>query len=138
MKRIYFDNLSKEKFWLLFLILSLVFVLIGLFEPFGIENTGFRKYAPELGFLTLVIYLSRLFWHTNKIQWNKKGIVIRIGYSLGKSLKFNEIKATEMTENVLTIIKKDREEIRIDLSEILISDAQKLNQILSDHISAEN
>lgn len=64
------------------------------------------------------------------MQWNKKGIVIRIKTFLGKSIKFEEIKETNLNENVMEITKKNGHLIQIDVSEIAKSDSRKLKDII--------
>ena len=127
MKRIRFDNLCKNKYWIIIMILALIFILIGFFQPFEIKNPKIYKYLNVTGFLLQTIYWSKLFWFKNTVQWNKKGAVIRINSFMGESVSFKEIKKTELVEKKLTIEKNNGEILRFDLNEILESDTQKLN-----------
>ena len=90
------------------------------------------------GYLLQSLYFSKLFWHKNTVQWNDKGIVIRIKSFLGKSLRFDEIKATELNEKILTLIKTDGRKITVDLNEFSNSDTQKLNEIMIKNTIANN
>ena len=130
MKRIYFDNLSNQKIWILLMIISLILVLNGVFKFIIFENPTTHKYIDSIGFLIIVIFMSKLFWFKNTVQWNKKGIVIRIKTFLGKSIKFEEIKETNLNENVMEITKKNGHLIQIDVSEIAKSDSLKLKDII--------
>jgi high-affinity Fe2+/Pb2+ permease len=130
MKRIYFDNLSNQKIWILLMIISLILVLNGVFKFIIFENPTTHKYISSIGFLIIVIFMSKLFWFKNTVQWNKKGIVIRIKTFLGKSIKFEEIKETNLNENVMEITKKNGHLIQIDVSEIAKSDSRKLKDII--------
>ena len=130
MKRIHFDNLGKNKYWIIIMILALIFILIGFFQPFEIKNPKIYKYLNVTGFLLQTIYWSKLFWFKNTVQWNKKGAVIRINSFMGESVSFKEIKKTELVEKKLTIEKNNGEILRFDLNEILESDTQKLNEII--------
>jgi len=130
MKRIRFDNLGKNKYWIIIMILALIFILIGFFQPFEIKNPKIYKYLNVTGFLLQTIYWSKLFWFKNTVQWNKKGAVIRINSFMGESVSFKEIKKTELVEKKLTIEKNNGEILRFDLNEILESDTQKLNEII--------
>ena len=84
------------------------------------------------------LYFSKLFWFKNTIQWNDKGIVIRIKSFLGKSLRFDEIKATELSNKILTLTKTDGQKITLDLNEFQDSDTQKLNEIMIKNTIANN
>ena len=130
MKRIHFDNLGKKNYWIILIILSLIFILIGVIEPFEFENEKIYKYISSCGFLLQALYFSKLFWYKNTVQWNDKGIVIRIKSFLGKSLRFDEIKATELNGKEMTLTKTDGRKIIIDLNEISELDTLKLNEIM--------
>ena len=129
MKRIHFDNLGKNKYWIIIILLSLVLIFIEEL-PIEFENPKFYKYLRASGFLLQSIYWSKLFWFKNTIQWNKKGAVIRINSFIGKSLSFDQIKKTELNEDKLIITKNGGEIVTFDLNEIAESDTQKLNEII--------
>jgi hypothetical protein len=130
MKKIHFDNLGKKNYWIILILLSLIFILVGFFEPFEFENPKIYKYLSVTGYLLQSLYFSKLFWYKNTVQWNDKGIVIRIKSFFGKSLRFDEIKATELNEKTLILTKTDERKITVDLSEFSDSDTQKLNEIM--------
>lgn len=129
MKRIHFDNLGKNKYWIIIILLSLFLIFIEEL-PIEFENPKIYKYLRTSGFLLQAIYWSKLFWFKNTIQWNKKGAVIRINSFMGKSLSFDQIKKTELNENKLIITKSGGEIVIFDLNEIAESDTQKLNEII--------
>ncbi|MFD0837386.1 hypothetical protein ACFQ0I_16525 [Mariniflexile aquimaris] len=130
MKKIHFDNLNKNWFLITVLILSIVFLLVGIFELIPFENPKINKRLSGVGFLLQALFFSRMFWYKNYIQWNKKGAVIRINSLLGKSLSFDQIKTTELNEKKLKITKTNGEIVIFDLKEIAESDTQKLNEII--------
>ena len=138
MKRIHFDHLGKGNYWIILIILSLIFIVIGIAEPFEFENEKIYKYISATGFLLQAIYFSKLFWYKNTVQWNNKGIVIRIKSFLGKSLRFDEIKATELNGKILTLTKSDGKIITLDLNEFAEFDTQKLNEIMIENTIANN
>jgi hypothetical protein len=120
----------KGWIWVSVLILSLVFILAGTFELIEFENPKWNKRISAIGFFLQVIYYSKMFWHKNYVQWNKKGAIIRINSWTGKTLSFSQIKTTELNEKVLIITKKDETKTTFDLNEIAESDTQKLNEII--------
>ena len=85
-----------------------------------------------------MLWLSKLFWYRNTVQWNAKGIVIRINSFLGKGLQFEDIKATEFNVGILTLTKMDGKIITLDLNEFPESDSQKLKEIIIDNTIAQN
>ena len=137
MKRIHFDNM-KNRIWISMIMLSLVFIITGGFELIEFTNPKVNKIIYATGFFLQAIYFSRLFWHKNTVQWNDKGIVIRIKSFLGKSLRFDEIKATELNGRILTLTKYNGKTITIDLNDFAESDTQRLNEIMVKNTIANN
>ena len=43
MKKIHFDNYEKSNYWNSLIIFALIFILIGIFEPFQVENSKIRS-----------------------------------------------------------------------------------------------
>lgn len=105
-KKIQFDNMNNW-IWIVILILSLIFILIGSFELIEFENPKLNKSISAIGFFLQVIYFSKMFWYKNYVQWNKKGVVVRINSFMGKTLRFDEIKKTELIEKKLIITKEN-------------------------------
>ena len=133
MKKIHFDDLSKQRYWIILMILSLFFIISSLFEPFEFVNPIIYKFLNFFAFLTLTFFSSRLFWYNYNVQWNKKGIVLRIKPFFGKSVSFEEIVSIELIENMMVIRKSDQSEFRLDLAEIIISDRQKLFNLIKEN-----
>ncbi len=129
MKRIHFDNM-RNKFWIAIFLLSVICFIIGIFEPIEFSNKDLNKYTMKIGFLLQAFYFSRMFWYKNYIQWNKKSANLRINSFWGKSLTFDQIRATEFNEDKLIITKKNGKKITLDLNEIAESDKEKLNEII--------
>lgn len=129
MKRIHFDNM-KNKIWIGIMILALALILIGGFKVFEFENPIINKALSTLGFFLQVIYFSRIFWYKNVVQWNKKGVYIRINSFSGKSLRFNQIQNTVMDQKKLTLTKTSGKKLSFNLNNIEDVDAHKLNEIL--------
>lgn len=128
-KKIQFDNMNNW-IWIVILILSLIFILIGSFELIEFENPKLNKSISAIGFFLQVIYFSKMFWYKNYVQWNKKGVVVRINSFLGKTLRFDEIKKTELIEKKLIITKDNGTTVTFDLNKTAESDQQKLNEII--------
>ena len=137
MKKIHFDNLGKNKYWIIIILLSLVLIFIEEL-PIELENPKAYSYIRASGFFSQAIYWSKLFWFKNTVQWNKKGAVIRINSFMEKSLSFDQIKKTELNENKLIVTKTSGEIITFDLNEIAESDRQKLNEIIIKNTIANN
>jgi len=129
MKKIHFDN-NKNWIWIIVLIISLVLILAGTFEFFDFENPKLNKRISAIGFFLQVIYYSKMFWHKNYVQWNKKGAVVRINSWSGKTLSFDNIKKTELIEKKLIITKDNEKTVTFDLNDIAESDTRKLNEII--------
>jgi hypothetical protein len=56
-----------------------------------------------------------MFWFKNYVQWNKKGLMLRINHFWGKSISFEDIETSRLENDVLTIYKKDGVSYNFDL-----------------------
>lgn len=130
MKKIHFHNF-RNWIWISILILSMILILMGTFEVFELENLKLNKKIRMAGYLLYIFYYSKTFWFKNYVEWNKKEVHIRINSFLGKSLLFDHIKATEFKEDKLVITTIDGKELSIDLTQIIESDKEKLNELLT-------
>lgn len=129
MKRIHLDNM-RHWFWIMLLIFSVILIFIGSFELIEFENSKIIKKIGAFGFLLFAVYFSRMFWHKNFVQWNKKGALIKINSFMGKSLSFDQIKMSELNEKNLIITKVNGNKVTFDLNEIAENDSQKLHEII--------
>lgn len=131
MKNIRFDNLRRSKWWIFLIILSLLLILFGIWEPIELGNPKIYKWGSVVGFLIQAVFLGRMFWYKNYVQWNGKGIHIKVNSIIGPSFKFNEIKTTNLKEDTLEIILfGGGKNTVIDLKNIAKKDKLRLHQIL--------
>ena len=130
MRNIHFDHIGGNWKSIVIMIFALACILVGTFEIIDFSNPKLNKYLNVIGFLIITIYCSKMFWHKNYVQWNKKGAVKRINSFIAKSLSFDQIKTTELNEKKLIITKRDGKTVVFDLNEIVESDTQKLNEII--------
>ncbi len=134
MKSIRFDNLQQNKWWLLLMMLSLLLILLGIWEPIELENPKIYKWGSVVGFLIQAVFSGRMFWYKNYVQWNKKGISIRVNTILGPSFKFSEVKATNLKEDTLEIfLFGGGKNTVIDLKNIAKKDRLRLHHIVQAH-----
>ncbi|MBA6154729.1 hypothetical protein [Gelidibacter maritimus] len=138
MKRIHFGNLNKKgRLILLPLILIGLFLIInGAFDFIEFTNPKMNKYLNAIGYLLVFGFSTQMFWYQNYVQWNKRGILIRIKSFFGKNIKFKEIKSTELNDKKLIITETYGNKIEIDLSHIIESDIEKLINIINKNTIA--
>lgn len=138
MKRIHFGNTYRKRSWVLiaFGILGIFCILNGAFEILEFENPNTNKYLNVFGYVLVIAISSQMFWYANYVQWNKRGILIRIKSFFGKNIKFNEIKAITLKNKKLIIRTTYDTEIEIELSHVVASDAIRLSEILKENTTA--
>lgn len=132
MEKIYFENKINPKLKFL-IILSIPFLIIGPLDLIHFNDPRINKYFSVIGFLLMTIFFSRMFWFKNYVQWNYKGIHIKIKSFIGKSINFEKIKGNHLNKEILTITKTDGKKIRIDLEGIAENDSEKLNNIITEN-----
>lgn len=108
MERIKFDKIQSNWFFISIILLSIVCIIFGFFEIIKFENPKINKFISAIGCFSQALFFSRMFWFKNYVQWNKRGIVIRVKSFLGKSISFEDIRCSELYDDVLTIYKKKR------------------------------
>lgn len=130
MKRIKFDNLSKDWKLRLLIIFSIIFLFIGIFEIPIFNNSRYNELLIKIGFLFQVLFFGRMFVFKNYVQWNKKGIYIKVNRFLGINLNYEDIKSLDYQYDAIIVKKNNSKEVSIDLKGIDASDALKLFEIL--------
>lgn len=135
MEKIYFDNLRNNFSTGLF-ILSALCLIFGIFELIEFSNSDIHGNLRKTGFLLQALYFSKMFWYKNYVQWNKLGAVIRINSIFGKSIKFVDVRSTEINNKILTVTKTSGEKITFNLKQISESDIQKFNEVIVNNTIA--
>ena len=130
-KKLHFDNLGKQKYWKYILIICTAMIFAGLFKPDQSINNEIYRYLFIVGLVVPILYLSRIFWYRNMIQWNNKGVIIRLDAET-KSVKFENIKRIKNVDNHIIITVNDDNEIRFDLTAFDQKDVLKLVHILRE------
>lgn len=130
MKRIKFDNLSKDWKLRLLIIFSIIFLFIGIFEIPIFNNSRFNELLIKIGFLFQVLFFGRMFVYKNYVQWNKKGIYIKVNRFLGINLSFEEIAKIDYQNDTILIKKNNGKETLINLHNIHPNDTLNLFEII--------
>ena len=133
MKRIKFDNLQTNWLFISLILISIFCIIFGFFEIIEFENPKINKRISAIGYLSQAIFFSRMFWFKNYVQWNKKGIVVRIKSFFGKSISFENVKNSKLENNILTIYENNGKSYNFDLTEIDEKDSKKLNVIINKY-----
>ena len=133
MKRIKFDNLQTNWLFISLILISIFCIIFGFFEIIEFENPKINTRISAIGSLSQAIFFSRMFWFKNYVQWNKKGIVVRIKSFFGKSISFENVKNSKLENNILTIYENNGKSYNFDLTEIDEKDSKKLNEIINKY-----
>ena len=133
MKRIKFDNLQYNCFFISLVLISLFCIIFGLFEIIQFQNPKINKGISAIGYVSQAVFFSRMFWFKNYVQYNKKGIFIRIKTFFGKSISFDNVERTELENQVLTIYKNDGTRYDFSMKNIDENDSQRLNDLINKY-----
>jgi len=138
MKKIHFGNLNKKGRWILLpvILIGLFLIINGAFDFIEFTNPKMNKYLNVIGYLIVFGFSTQMFWYQNYVQWNKRGILIKIKSLFGKNIKFKEIKSSELNDKKLIIIETYGNKIEVDLSHIIESDVEKLMDIINKNTIA--
>ncbi|MDO6489876.1 MULTISPECIES: hypothetical protein [unclassified Cellulophaga] len=138
MKKIHFGNLNKKGRWILLplILIGLFLIINGAFDFIEFTNPKTNKYLNAIGYLIVFGFSTQMFWYQNYVQWNKRGILIRIKSFFGKNIKFKEIKSSQLVDKKLIITETYGNKIEIDLTHIVESDVTKLYEIVKENTIA--
>lgn len=134
-KKIQFKKLDQTRN-LVLLVLAFLLIVIGAIGIFTEKNTIITKTSMLIGNLIMLIYYIRMFSYKNYVHWNKFGMRININESWlnGKNIKFKEVKAFEIKDNVLDVDKHSSQKVTINLKGIEQKDIERLRLIFKEHI----
>ncbi|SEC53051.1 hypothetical protein SAMN04489761_3243 [Tenacibaculum sp. MAR_2009_124] len=135
---IHFDNHSNNKLWLIIMGLSLIFIIIGIFGFFYDENNKWNSAIIALGNTTQAVFYSKYLWYKNAVQYNKRGMVIKIKSFWGKSLNYHQLKDIELSDSEFIISRYEMDDLVFNISNIQKKDIVKLYNILKNIIDNKN
>ena len=120
------------------MIISLVLILIGSFEIIDFAYKRTNKILTSIGFFTLALYFSKMFWYKNYVEWNKLGMNIKINRIISKSIKFDNVKKLEVDNYNFKIIQKCGREKIFEIHNIKSNDLEKLLKIIKQNSGIES
>lgn len=87
----------------LFYLLALAFILPNLFEAWDFLGDKTVKYLTAFFSIAMLINGLRPFFHKHHVQWNKRGITIRVNSFLGTNFSFDNIRNIVYAEDTYTV-----------------------------------
>ncbi|AWH72694.1 hypothetical protein DCS32_00460 [Dokdonia sp. Dokd-P16] len=129
MKKINFENLSWNWTRIALLILASLCLLVG----YGLILNYKNGLITSLGFMILVIMLSKRFWYKNYVEYNKLGIVIKLNLITDRTIKFSEIDKIKLNDDKLIVQLNSERKIEFQITDIDSSDINKLLRILVEN-----
>ena len=136
MKKIKFLNInSRCNFLVLFILVVAVVAnsLMGL-EFITFENPQVQKILSVVTYSLIALYLSRIFWYKNVIQYNKNGFTARINSFWGINKKYEDIIKIEVLENKINLTEYNGNISSIDINKIEESSKIQLLEFLNSNI----
>ena len=129
MKRIHFENLSWNWTRIALLILASSCLLVG----YGLISNYENGLLTSLGFVILIIMLSKRFWYKNYVEYNRFGIVIKLNLLTDRTIKFNEIDTIKIKDDKLIMKLNSERKFEFKITDIDSSDLNKLLRILIEN-----
>lgn len=131
-KRIYFEEL-KPGLWLVVMLVAFVLILVallGMMEIVTIEEKTASLFLTA-GCLIQGIFFLRIFLYKNYVQYNRKGIMLRLQQNKSLSFRFSEVKNLRREAPHSIRIERDRKEpVTLDLSHVEEADIARLANLL--------
>ncbi|SNV32269.1 Uncharacterised protein [Chryseobacterium taklimakanense] len=112
------------------MILAGILIFLNFLEIFNNSDPRIEKYSNAIAYFILMVIFSKMFWFKNYVQWNRKGIMIKLNNSWGKNYKFEEISNFNLQNNELIISKFNGQINAFNLQNIEPESINKLINIL--------
>ncbi|ATA89342.1 hypothetical protein CGC58_06155 [Capnocytophaga stomatis] len=93
-----------------------------------------EKIVYVLPFLMMFINYSKMFWFRNFVEWNRRGIIIKVNNFWGKTFSFDDIRCFHIENKILEITKENGTKKHINLDGICLESIQKLEKILAKYV----
>lgn len=129
MKKIQFENLYWNWTRVTLLICASLCLLVGYGLVLNYEN----GLISSLGFVILIIILSKRFWYKNYVEYNKLGIVIKLNLITDRTIKFNEIDKIKINDDKLIVKLNSERKFEFKITDINSTDISKLLKILVEN-----
>lgn len=137
MKPIKFQELywRKNKLVSFFYLLALAFIVPNMFDTWDFLGAETVKYLTAFFSIGMLINGVRQFTHKHYVQWNKRGITIRVNSFLGVNFSFSEVRNITYGEDAITIYKFDGKYPKtINLKEVEEESKDRLQGLLRQYI----
>ncbi|MHA6697042.1 hypothetical protein [Chryseobacterium sp. A301] len=137
MKKISFQKLDS-KTNLLFLVFLGICVLVDAFSvlhKLDIGNVLFRKLFPIFTYLSILLYLLRVYFFKNVFQWNSSGFAAKINSPSGLKKKFAQIKSIDYGPSAVVITDTNGKVDTLNLENIHPVSKSKLTEVLKSNVN---
>jgi hypothetical protein len=111
---------------------------MGSFEIIDFEYKRTNKILVSIGSFIQAAYYSKMFWYKNYVEWNKRGMNIKINRLISKSIKFENVKKLELDNTNLKIIQKSGSDKIFEIHNIASNDLEKLVKIIAQNSGIES
>ncbi len=140
MKAIHFDHITLKKQipYFILLIVGLLVLLLQMFEVIQFESKTVNKLIFLLPFLIIMFIQSKIFWYKNIVQWNNKGVFIKINSFFGTSVQFSAVHSFQYNNGRLILKMLYTKDKIIDLENTREADIENLEAILGQYLREES
>lgn len=127
-------SLTRNPLMGILMILSALFTILSLFDVFDFLGEQNVKLITAVCYLVIAYEVGvRQFFYRNHVQWNKRGINIRVNEFWGKNFSFSRIRKVLYAEDEYTVITSVGSRKTINLQGIDTESKSKLLNILRSH-----
>ncbi len=136
--RLQFRDLGKMKWMNIPIITGVILIFSDLFNWFSIVNNSSWSSSIVMG--QLLIYITILWMvapylvKKNIVQWNEKGMNLKINSLLGHNFSFSNIKEAEIKDSALRISRFNGKEYILNVAHLHQDDLSKLMEVITKRI----
>ncbi len=136
--RLQFRDLGKMKWMNIPIITGVILIISDLFN--WLSNVDNSSWSSPIVMGQLLIYITILWMvapylvKKNIVQWNDKGMNLKINSLLGHNIPFSDIKEAEIKDNALRISRLNGTEYILNVAHLHQDDLSKLMDVITTRI----
>lgn len=131
--KLYFNDLNSKSGTII-AVLTLLCLVLYFVAGFSETENLYIRFLPLFLNVMFIFLFGRTLLYRNSVQWNKKGMTLRIKQTFkATDFVFEDVKMIKTENKQLEILLRTNEVLKFDLTHIKENEIEKLENIIKKH-----
>lgn len=131
--KLYFNDLNSKS-GVIIAVLTLLCLVLYFVAGFSETENSYTRFLPLFSNIIFIFLFGRTLLYRNSVQWNKKGMTLRIKQTFkATNFLFEDVKMIKNENKQLEILLRTNEVLKFDLTHIKENEIEKLENIIKKH-----